>query len=43
MQVEAEKSGEEQGKYLHPKEWGQPESSGINYERQQQIHESAQP
>jgi hypothetical protein len=41
--VEEDKPADEQGKYLHPTEWGQPESSGINYERQQQIHESAQP
>jgi hypothetical protein len=32
MQVEAEKSGEEQGKDLHPKEWGQPESRGTGYQ-----------
>jgi hypothetical protein len=32
IQVEVEKSQQDKGKYLHPKEWGKPESLGINYE-----------
>lgn len=31
LQVEAEKPADEQGKYRHPTEWGQPESMGIDY------------
>jgi hypothetical protein len=31
--VEEDKPANEQGKYLHPTEWGQPESSGIDYEQ----------
>jgi S-layer homology domain len=39
IQVEVEKADEERGKYLHPTEWGQPESAGIDYERQQQMRQ----
>jgi hypothetical protein len=35
--VEEDKTADERGKYLHPTEWGQPESLGVNYEKQQQI------
>jgi len=31
IQVEVEKKGDERGKYLHPKEYGMPESMRINY------------
>ncbi len=31
IKVEAEKTGDERGKYLHPKEYGMPESMRINY------------
>ena len=31
--VEEEKSGEERGKYAHPKEHGLPETDGIDYAR----------
>lgn len=37
VQVEEEKTGDERGKYLHPKEWGQPESMGIGYEETQKM------
>ncbi|MFN3413340.1 MAG: hypothetical protein ACK42L_04685, partial [Thermoanaerobaculum sp.] len=30
--VEEEKPPEEQGTYLHPKEWGQPEEKHVNYQ-----------
>jgi hypothetical protein len=40
--VEEDKSSEEKGKYLHPTEWGQPESSGIDYEEQQKMREVTQ-
>jgi hypothetical protein len=35
--VEEEKQGDEKGKYLHPTEWGQPASMGIDYERKQSL------
>jgi hypothetical protein len=35
--VEEDKPAGEQGKYLHPEEWGRPESLGIHYEEQQRI------
>ena len=38
LQVEQDKPAEEQGLYLHPKEWGQPEEMGIGYVRQQKRH-----
>jgi hypothetical protein len=37
VQVEVEKTGKERGKYLYPKEYGMPESMGINYEETQQM------
>jgi hypothetical protein len=37
LAVEPEKSGEEQGKYLHPAEWGRPETKGVGYEESKQI------
>jgi hypothetical protein len=40
--VEEAKGADEQGRYLHPTEWGQPESSGIGYEDLQSIREAAQ-
>jgi hypothetical protein len=40
--VEEDKPADEQGKYLHPTEWGQPASSGIDYEEQQRIQELLQ-
>ena len=33
--VEQDKLGDDQGKYLHPTEWGQPASLGIDYTRLQ--------
>jgi hypothetical protein len=41
--VEQDKPAGDQGKYLHPTEWGQPESLGVDYEEQQAIQESIQP
>ena len=35
--VEQDKPADEQGKYLHPTEWGQPESLGVDYEQQQRV------
>jgi hypothetical protein len=40
--VEEEKTGDERGKYLHPTEWGQPESLGVDYEERQKIEQAAQ-
>jgi hypothetical protein len=40
--VEEDKPDNERGKYLHPTEWGQPESSGIGYEEQQRMKEMQQ-
>jgi hypothetical protein len=37
--VEEEKPDNERGKYLHPTEWGQAESKGIDYEWLQQTNE----
>jgi hypothetical protein len=37
--VEEEKPAEDQGTYMHPEEWGQPESLGINYRMQQQMEQ----
>lgn len=37
VQVEEEKPPEERGKYLHPKEWGVPESMGIGYEEREKM------
>ncbi len=35
MQVEAQKQGSEQGKYLHPAAFGQPETMNVQYEKLQ--------
>jgi hypothetical protein len=35
--VEEDKPANERGKYLHPTEWGQPTSLGVDYERQQSL------
>jgi hypothetical protein len=40
--VEEDKPANEQGKYLHPTEWGQPESAGIEYEEQQKMQQATQ-
>jgi hypothetical protein len=40
--VEEDKPANERGKYLHPTEWGQPESSGIGYEEQQRMQDMGQ-
>jgi hypothetical protein len=37
--VEQDKTGEERGKYLHPTEWGRPESEGVTYEKTQQFRD----
>jgi hypothetical protein len=37
--VEQDKPAGERGKYLHPTEWGQPESAGIDYEERQKMQE----
>jgi hypothetical protein len=37
--VEENKPSGENGLYLYPKEYGQPESKGINYERNQQVQQ----
>jgi hypothetical protein len=39
---EEDKPADEPGKYLHPTEWGQPASMGIDYERQQQMQQMQQ-
>lgn len=38
--VEKQKSAEEHGKYLHPKEYGQPDTMGINYAALQKLQQS---
>jgi hypothetical protein len=40
--VEQDKPADEKGKYLHPTEWGQPESSGIDYAEQQRMQQPVQ-
>jgi hypothetical protein len=40
LQVEQVKPAGEQGKYLHPTEYGQPASAGVNYEAQQRMQQS---
>jgi hypothetical protein len=40
--VEEDKPADEQGKYLHPTEWGQPESLGVNY-KQHRMQEPMKP
>jgi hypothetical protein len=42
IEVEVEKEADEQGKYLHPKEWGQPESKGVGYEERQRMENDTQ-
>jgi len=37
--VEEEKTGDEQGKYLHPEVHGMPESTGIHYEHMKKIED----
>jgi hypothetical protein len=39
--VEQDKPANEQGKYLYPKEYGQPESKGIDYEQRQRMEQMA--
>jgi hypothetical protein len=39
--VEEDKAASEKGKYLHPTEWGQPESLGIDYEPNQSVQHGA--
>ena len=41
IQVEEEKPANEKGKYLHPTEYGQPESMGIDYEQTQRMEQMA--
>jgi hypothetical protein len=40
--VEEDKLAGEKGKYLHPTEWGQPVSLGVDYEKQQQMQQATQ-
>jgi hypothetical protein len=40
--VEQDKPANEKGKYLYPTEYGQPLSSGIDYQRQQQMQQGRQ-
>jgi len=40
--VEEDKPASEKGKYLHPTEWGQPESAGIEYEEQQTMQQATE-
>jgi hypothetical protein len=37
IHAEVDKSASESGTYLHPTEWGQPESKGIGYQESQQM------
>jgi hypothetical protein len=41
--VEEDKPANEQGKYLHPTEWGQPASSGIDYAARRQMQQASNP
>jgi hypothetical protein len=41
IQTVQDKIDNEQGKYLHPTEWGQPKSLGIGYEEHQEMINSA--
>ena len=41
--VEEDKPPQERGKYLHPKEFGQPESKGIEFARQQAMQPGKTP
>jgi hypothetical protein len=40
--VEVDKPANEQGKYLHPTELGQPASLGVDYEQQQKMQQNIQ-
>jgi hypothetical protein len=40
--VEEDKPANEKGKYLHPTEWGQPASAGIDYEKEQQAQQASE-
>jgi hypothetical protein len=40
--IEEDKPADERGMYLHPTEWGQPESKGVDYEREQQMQQQMQ-
>jgi hypothetical protein len=42
VSVEEDKPADEKGKYLHPTEWGQPESKGVDYAEQQKMREQVQ-
>ncbi|HEX9934556.1 MAG TPA: hypothetical protein VGB38_05105, partial [bacterium] len=37
--VELDKTSKERGKYLHPREYGMPESTGMNYEEIQRMEQ----
>lgn len=37
--MEEAKPADEQGRYLHPTELGQPESLGVDYKEQQEVLE----
>ncbi len=39
IEVEAEKSAEQKGKYLHPAEWGQSEEKGIDWDNNSRARE----
>jgi hypothetical protein len=41
--VEEEKSAEERGKYLYPKEHGKPESAGVDVRRIRKLHQHQPP
>jgi hypothetical protein len=41
--VEQDKPAGEKGKYLHPTEWGRPESLGVDYDEQQSMQASVKP
>jgi hypothetical protein len=41
--VEQDKPAYDQGKYLHPTEWGQPKSQGVDHEAQQRMRASTKP
>jgi hypothetical protein len=43
VSVEEDKPADERGKYLHPTEWGQPESKGIDYEEQRRMQAVMKP
>jgi hypothetical protein len=40
--VEEAKTGADKGRYLHPTEWGKPDSLGVDYEERQRIEQAAQ-